>query len=74
MSEQAQETVTINDVSYSIDDLSEQQRYFLSQINDLRQKSGSLRFQLDQVIIAEDYFRQELIKSVEEPTEEVAEE
>ena len=70
---EAMETITINDVNYSVEDLSEQQRYFLSQINDLRQKSGSLRFQLDQVIIAEDYFRQELIKSVEEPTEEVVE-
>lgn len=69
-----EQTININDTEYKASDLNDQQQYFLAQINDLRQKSGSLRFQLDQVIIAEDYFRQELIKSVEEPAEEVAEE
>lgn len=57
--------VVINDVEYNVDDFSEEQRYYLAQVNDLRQKVSQLRFQLDQVSISEQHFTKLMIESVE---------
>ena len=65
-----EQKININDTEYNVSDLNDQQQYFLAQINDLRQKSANLRFQLDQVSIAEEHFRKMLIESVEAPKEE----
>jgi hypothetical protein len=62
--------VVINDVEYSVEDLSEEQRYYLAQVNDLRQKVSQLRFQLDQVSISEQHFTKLMIESVEVKDEE----
>ena len=70
-----EQTININNTEYNVSDLSDQQQYFLAQINDLRQKISNLRFQLDQVSISEQHFSKMLIESVEstqdpEPVEE----
>ncbi len=57
--------VTINGQEYIEDNLNEGQRYFINQIRDLQLKANSLRFQLDQVVVAQDKFTEELIKTVE---------
>ena len=62
--------VVINDVEYNVDDFSEEQRYYLAQVNDLRQKVSQLRFQLDQVSISEQHFTKLMIESVEVKEEE----
>ena len=64
------ETVTINDVEYPVSDLTNEQQYFLAQVNDLRGKTGQLRFQLDQLAISEQHFSKMLIESVEGEPEE----
>ena len=63
--------VTINGQEYVEDTLNEGQKYFINQIRDLQLKSNSLRFQLDQVVVAQDKFTEELIKTVEVEEEEV---
>ena len=63
--------VTINGQEYIEDNLNEGQKYFINQIRDLQLKSNSLRFQLDQVVVAQDKFTEELIKTVEVEEEEV---
>lgn len=63
---EAMETVTINDVNYSVEDLSEEQRYMIAQVNDLRGKMSQLRFNLDQLMIAEQHFVKMVTESVEE--------
>jgi len=63
--------VTINGQEYIEDNLNEGQRYFINQIRDLQLKANSLRFQLDQVVVAQDKFTEELIKTVEVEEEEV---
>jgi|TARA_R100001132_G_C3202485_1_gene49202 hypothetical protein len=62
--------VTINGQEYVEDTLNEGQKYFINQIRDLQLKSNSLRFQLDQVVVAQDKFTEELIKTVEIEEEE----
>ena len=62
--------VTINGQEYIEDNLNEGQRYFINQIRDLQLKANSLRFQLDQVVVAQDKFKEELIKTLEVEEEE----
>lgn len=62
--------VSINGRDYIEDDLDERQRYLINQIRDLQLKSNNLRFQLDQVVVAQDKFTEELIKALEESKQE----
>ena len=67
--------ITIDGKEYNQDDLSQDQNYFINQIKDLQAKAASLRFQLDQVTVAQNAFTNSLIQSVkgeEEPKEEKA--
>ena len=62
--------VSINGTDYIEDDFDERQRYLINQIRDLQLKSNNLRFQLDQVVVAQERFTEELIKALEENTKE----
>ena len=62
--------VSINGTDYIEDDLDERQRYLINQIRDLQLKSNNLRFQLDQIVVAQERFTEELIKALEENTKE----
>jgi len=75
MTEQKTNVITIDGKEYNADDLSQDQNYFINQIKDLQAKGASLRFQLDQVTVAQNAFTNSLIQSVkgeEEPKEEKA--
>lgn len=63
MSEQSN-VITIDGKEYSQDDLTQDQSYFINQIRDLQTKAGSLKFQLDQVTVAQNAFTNQLIQSV----------
>ena len=56
--------ITIEGKEYKTEDLSQDQNYFINQIKDLQTKAASLRFQLDQVTVAQNAFTNSLIKSV----------
>ena len=56
--------ITINGTEYSQDDLDDSQTYLINQIKDLQAKSASLRFQLDQVSVAQSAFTNSLIASL----------
>jgi hypothetical protein len=62
--------VSINGTDYIEDDFDERQRYLINQIRDLQSKSNNLRFQLDQVVVAQERFTEELIKALEENIKE----
>ena len=67
--------LTFNDKNYVIDDLSEQARYCVAQIQDLDQQISQTRARLDQLEVAKKGFTQILKDEVEEPpTEEQTEE
>jgi hypothetical protein len=53
--------ITINGTEYSQDDLDDSQTYLINQIKDLQGKSANLRFQLDQVTVAQNAFTNSLI-------------
>ena len=75
MTEQKTNVITIDGKEYKTEDLSQDQNYFINQIKDLQAKAASLRFQLDQVTVAQNAFTNSLIQSVkgeEDPKEEKA--
>ena len=59
------DTVTINDQDYEVADLNDQQKYLLSQIQELRVKKQDLIRQTDVVSAALSVFEQQLTASVE---------
>ena len=56
--------ITIDGTEYSQDDLDDSQTYLINQIKDLQAKGASLRFQLDQVTVAQNAFTNSLIQSL----------
>jgi hypothetical protein len=62
--------ITINGKEYEESTMDGQQLYLINQIRDLQTKAGSLRFQLDQVQVAQDAFTTALIQSVEKGGDE----
>ena len=56
--------ITIDGTEYSQDDLDDSQTYLINQIKDLQGKSANLRFQLDQVTVAQNAFTDSLIASL----------
>lgn len=69
MTEEAK-VISIDGKDYSQSDLNDKQNYLVNQIEDLQRKSAQLRFQLDQVTIAQNAFTQELINSMKEETKD----
>ena len=63
--------INIDGKEYKQEDLDDSQTYLIKQINDLQAKSTSLRFQLDQVSVAQSAFTNSLIASLK--NEEVVE-
>jgi hypothetical protein len=63
--------ITIDGKEYNQEDLSQDQTYFINQIKDLQAKGASLKFQLDQVTVAQNAFTNSLIQSVKSEEEAV---
>ena len=63
--------INIDGKEYNQEDLSQDQTYFINQIKDLQAKGASLRFQLDQVTVAQNAFTNSLIQSVKSEEEAV---
>ena len=59
------DTITINDQDYEVADLNDQQKYLLSQIQELRVKKQALMRQTDVLSAALSVFEQQLTASVE---------
>ena len=60
----SENVITIDGKEYNQEDLSQDQSYFINQIRDLQAKAGSLKFQLDQVTVAQNAFTNSLIASI----------
>ena len=70
MTEQSN-VITIDGQEYDPTELDETQNYLIAQIKDLQAKSAKIRFDLDQVTIAQNAFTNQLIQSVK--NEEIVE-
>ena len=62
---------TLDGNSYKEEDLDTTQKYLINQIKDLQAKSASLRFQLDQVSVAQSSFPNSLIASLKEKMDSI---
>ena len=67
----SENVITIDGQEYDPSELDETQNYLIAQIKDLQAKSAKIRFDLDQVTIAQNAFTNQLIQSVK--TEEIVE-
>jgi len=66
----ADNVITIDGKEYKPEDLSGEQTYLISQIQDLQSKASGLRFQLDQVQVSLNAFTNALIKTVKDTEDE----
>ncbi len=68
-----QNKITINETEYDFADLDEQSQYFVNQVRNLKGRIAEARFNIDQLVAAEDAFSKALIASVETPEAEATE-
>ena len=57
--------ITIDGKEYKPEDMNEQQTYLISQIRSCQQKAANMRFDLDQMIAAQNAFTNALIQSMQ---------
>ena len=62
-------TITINDVEYSVDDFTDQQKVMLNHIQDLDRKLSNAQFNLDQLQVGRQAFVDMLSSSLKETPE-----
>lgn len=57
--------ITIDGVEYAEEDLTEEVKYLVAQVNDIDQKLTGLRFQADQLGAAKNAFSDAIVKSLQ---------
>jgi len=65
--------ITIDGKEYTEDQLTDQQKYLVAQVQDVNSKIQNLQFQLDQLSVTKDAFSNQIILSVRESEEASAE-
>jgi hypothetical protein len=68
MAEKTPTVITINDVDYTEDQLTDQQKVIINHIADLDRKIRSTQFNLDQLTVGKDAFVNMLTQSLEQET------
>jgi hypothetical protein len=69
MAEKQTQTITINDVDYTEDQLTERQKTIINHVADLDRKIRSAQFNLDQLTVGRDAFVNMLTQSLEQAEE-----
>ena len=75
MAEDKKAVITIDDVEYTEDQLTDEQKMMVNHINSLQQKINSSKFNLDQLNVGQDAFvkmLRESLNTVEEEPKEAA--
>ena len=70
MAQKQPQTITINEVDYTEDQLTDEQKVLINHVADLDRKIGSTRFNLDQLQVGRDAFMNMLTASLKKETEE----
>jgi hypothetical protein len=71
MGENEKTPITVNDIEYIVEDMTDEQRTMLNHVNDLERKLANARFNLDQLAIGRDAFVNMLAQSLEVAEAEV---
>tara|TARA_R100000951_G_scaffold111058_2_gene109637 strand:+ start:1067 stop:1297 length:231 start_codon:yes stop_codon:yes gene_type:complete len=61
--------ITVNDIEYFVEDMTDKQKTLLNHVNDLGRKMDNARFNLDQLAVGRDAFVARLASSLENPEE-----
>ena len=61
--------ITVNDIEYLVEDMTDEQKVLLNHVNDLGRKLDNARFNLDQLAVGRDAFVARLATSLEAPEE-----
>jgi hypothetical protein len=69
MAEKQPNVITINDVDYTEDQLSDQQKVIINHVTDLDRKIRSAQFNLDQLTVGRQAFMDMLSSSLNDPTD-----
>jgi len=67
MAEKKTNTITINDVEYTEDQLTDQQKVMINHVGDLDRKINSAQFNLDQLTVGKTAFVNMLTMSINAP-------
>ena len=67
MADNETNVVNIGGTEYDPSDLTDQQKYWIAQVQDLQNKRQAQQFQLDQINVALDSFMTALINSLKDP-------
>ena len=59
-------TLNFEDKNYVIEDMSDQARYIVAQLQDLKQQEAQTKARLDQIVVAAEGFKEMLEKQIEE--------
>ena len=70
MAEKQPNVITINDVDYTEDQLTDQQKVIINHVADLDRKIRSAQFNLDQLTVGRDAFMQMLSASLQKENDE----
>jgi hypothetical protein len=71
MTNAKENVVFINEKELKESDMTDEQKYFTRQVQDLRNKKARLQFELDQINASLQVFQNSLIESTKEKAEEV---
>jgi len=72
MTEKKTNVITIDEVEYTEDQLTDVQKVMINHIGDLDRKISSTRFNLDQLQVGRNAFMASLSASLAEPAEDIA--
>ena len=61
--------ITVNDIEYLVEDMTDEQKVLLNHVNDLGRKLDNARFNMDQLAVGRDAFVARLANSLENPEE-----
>ena len=73
VTENAVQTISINDKEYKVDELSERSKYLVAQIQDMQTQANQTRARLDQIEVGMRGFTSLLQEELEKPEEAVGE-
>ena len=67
VTESAVQTISMNDVEYKVNDLTEKAKYFVAQLQDIQAQTSQTRARLDQLTVCGEGFKGMLQKELENP-------
>ena len=69
MSKNEKNLITVNDIEYLVEDMTDEQKVLLNHVNDLGRKLDNARFNMNQLAVGRDAFVARLTTSLEAPEE-----